>query len=152
MDFFKKQISKEFFCEYCSCLIWSIGQFTVQRAKLMTNYKVQLFRSITDSVTDCGRQKDYGKYTYLPANRCCIKHVIQTNIYFWWACKVLARVFVFIMREFSFVDTAYMNNECLAQIRFVINVPKQVTKPKGYVAALTTLILLIRSWTDRDLF
>ena len=41
---------------------------------------------------------------------------------------------------------------CLAQIRFVINVPKQVTKPKGYVAALNTLILLIRSWKDRDLF
>ena len=35
--------------------------------------------------------------------------------------------------------------ECLAQIRFVINAPKQVTKPKGYVAALSTLILLIRS-------
>ena len=34
---------------------------------------------------------------------------------------------------------------CLAQIRFVINVPKQVTKPKGYVATLTTLILIIRS-------
>ncbi len=41
---------------------------------------------------------------------------------------------------------------CLAQIWFVINAPKQVTKPKGYVAALITLILLIRSWTDRDLF
>jgi hypothetical protein len=36
-------------------------------------------------------------------------------------------------------------NLCLAQIRFVINAPKQVTKPKGYVAALITLILLIRS-------
>jgi hypothetical protein len=41
---------------------------------------------------------------------------------------------------------------CLAQIRFVINVPKQVTKPKGYVATLITLILIIRSWTERDLF
>ncbi len=39
----------------------------------------------------------------------------------------------------------YDLNECLAQIRFVINAPKQVTKPKGYVAALVTLILLIRS-------
>ena len=36
-------------------------------------------------------------------------------------------------------------HECLAQIRFVINAQKQVTKPKGYVAALSTLILLIRS-------
>ena len=35
----------------------------------------------------------------------------------------------------------------LAQIWFVINVPKQVTKPKGYVATLITLILIIRSWT-----
>ncbi len=43
-----------------------------------------------------------------------------------------------------------LRNICLAQIRFVLNVPKQVTKPKGYVAALVTLILLIRSWTDRD--
>jgi hypothetical protein len=34
---------------------------------------------------------------------------------------------------------------CLAQIRFVINVPKQVTKPKGYVATLITLILIISS-------
>jgi hypothetical protein len=37
------------------------------------------------------------------------------------------------------------NNVCLAQIRFVINAPKHVTKPKGYVAALVTLISLIRS-------
>ncbi len=43
-------------------------------------------------------------------------------------------------------------NFCLAQIRFVINVPEQVTKPKGYVATLITLILIIRSWTERDLF
>ncbi len=41
---------------------------------------------------------------------------------------------------------------CKAQIRFVINVPKQVTKPKGYVATLIMLILIIRSWTEKDLF
>jgi hypothetical protein len=41
---------------------------------------------------------------------------------------------------------------CSAQIWFVINVPKQVMKPKGYIAALVMLILIIRSWTDRDLF
>ena len=34
---------------------------------------------------------------------------------------------------------------CLAQIRFVINVPKQVMKPKGYIATLIMLILIIRS-------
>ncbi len=34
-------------------------------------------------------------------------------------------------------------DKCLAQIRFVINAPKQVTKPKGYVAALSTLILVL---------
>ena len=44
------------------------------------------------------------------------------------------------------------HNICLAQIRFVINVPKQVMKPKGYIATLITLILIIRSWTERDLF
>ena len=34
----------------------------------------------------------------------------------------------------------FLTNLCLAQIRFVINVPKQVTKPKGYVATLITLV------------
>ncbi len=34
-----------------------------------------------------------------------------------------------------------MFNKCLAQIRFVINVPKQVTKPKGYVATLSNKIM-----------
>ncbi len=41
---------------------------------------------------------------------------------------------------------------CLAQIWFVIIAPKQVMKPKVYIAALVMLILIIRSWTDRDLF
>ncbi len=36
-------------------------------------------------------------------------------------------------------------NLCLAQIQVVINVPKQVMKPKGYGATLITLILIIRS-------
>ncbi len=43
-------------------------------------------------------------------------------------------------------------NLCLAQIQFVINIPKQVMKPKGYIATLITLILIIRSWRERDLF
>jgi hypothetical protein len=33
---------------------------------------------------------------------------------------------------------------CLAQIQFVFNLPKQVLKPKGYIAALITLILIIK--------
>jgi hypothetical protein len=41
---------------------------------------------------------------------------------------------------------------CLAQIRFVINIPKQVIKSKDYIATLITLIMIIRSWTERDLF
>jgi len=41
---------------------------------------------------------------------------------------------------------------CLAQIWFEINVLKQVMKLKGYIATLIMLILIIRSWTERDLF
>jgi hypothetical protein len=41
--------------------------------------------------------------------------------------------------------TTVLKNTCLAQIRFVINVPKQAMKPTGYIATLIPLILIIRS-------
>ena len=50
-------------------------------------------------------------------------------------------------REFLNIIAAALLNLCLAQIQFVINVPKLVMKLKGYRAALVVVILIIRSLT-----
>ncbi len=62
---------------------------------------------------------------------------------------ILSKTFVFsklfAKKSRSSLKICRSLNICLAQSRFVINVPKQVTKLKGYVATLITLILIIRS-------